>query len=1080
MLLRHIPSMKTTRCSAFACAIPVALLFVSAPLARAQEVVPLDKRDMAKAEQMIVAGKFAEALTLYEGIPKDYPTSIYIPNGNLGAAICYYFLKNYDKAIESAEKNTKLKTPPDPAVLERSLVLIPQSHLAKADAMKQEDPLRTKAYEDAVRAFDEVIRRFPNSEEVESANYGKGRAQLSADKFEDAAVSFRANVQKFPQSPSILDSQFLLAISLSLQAQRAMQAETAADATIPPLLEEADRLLRDIDAKRTDLALANRARFQLGGVLEARAILAKKGSPEQTALQKSALDAYRAVAPKEVVVQIQEARIASFAAQRVAEGVKGSVAGLRRFDRLLEKEREKLEIIKAEADQSIAAKINAAKIFVGLAKFDEARVLLRFVEQFITGESADEKEQKKQILYLTTVTYAAQQIADKALEGYDKWNAEFAKDPMGQNLGLLLGAAFLHPDPKKRDPEKAIKYFDEQIANFPDTPFSAEAAMQKSSAYMAQERYEEAQQALQKFISTSKDEALLAQAEFNLAIIFSQTGKTADAVTGFKTVRDKYPNSEQAEDAGFYLGQTLYAADDAKGALEELNAFITKFPQSKLVPQAFYVKARTLGKLGKKPDSLLAYAKVAQDYPDSEVAVPSFFERAATLLADEKPEDAATVMREFIARYPNAPQVYQAFSFIADVQVSKKKPLEGIKIYEEYLAKFPEEPAAAKAHVALANLWKKASEAMDGYLAIGAAEKERWKENYDKAIHHAQTAIEKYPETDAVSPALQVLLDVEQKRMTVGVRKPDEVEKYFTDLASQFEGKSTKSKILFALAGFFAAKDEKRSFEIMKKAFDTQLVYAPEDLDLYGTLLIENKNTGEALRVAEKLATDYPLPPNVLPEKASRTIGNAQANSMALRARILQAEGREAEGKKIFEELKAFYPWSAKVAEADLGIGAGLHAEKKYAEAIGVLAEVAKKLAAPVPLRAKAMLLLAKSLEAQGEYAEAINNYVKIGNFFESEAEIASEGLWLAGQLLEKQATGEIPMPVKKAPPKPAPKPLPKGAEKRAATAAAKPGAAPKAPVEGKAAPAEPTAAGAAGAPKTASTIPASADAAAK
>lgn len=1051
------PSMKAVRCSLSAGVLSLAIAALFNLPARAQEVVPLDRQDMEKAERLAGEGKFADALKFYEGIPQKYPTSVYIPGSNLGAAICHYFLKNYDKAIEAAEKNPKLKTPPAPEILERTYIWTAQIYLAKAEGMKPEEQLRTKTFQDAIRAFDDIVKKFPNSEEVESANYGKGRAQLMIDQFEAAAESFRANLQRFPNSESVLDSQFLLAVALTAKAGKAMAAQTAEDPTIAPALEESDRLLREIDRKRTDLALANRARFQLGGVLAGRAALAKRSSPEQIALQKSALDAYRAVAPKEVVVQLQDARIKYFEQKRIEAGQKSDVPGLKRFNRLLEKEREKFEIIKNEADQSIASKISAAKIFVALGKFDEARVLLRFAEGFVTGESEEEKEQKKQVLYLTTVTYAAQHVVDKAVEGYTQWRAAFAKDPMGENLALLLGGAFLAPDAKKKDPAQAIKYFDEQIANFPESAFSAEAAMQKSSAYIAEENFGKALEVLQQFISTSKNPELLAQAEFNLAIVYGQTGKSAEAVKTFKTVRDKYPGSEQAEQAGFYLGQTLYGAGDAEGSLNELNNFITKFPQSALIPQAYYFKARALGKLGKKHESLAAYAKVAQDFPDSEVAVPSFFERAGTLLTDEKADEAAKVMREFIAKYPGAPQVFQAFSFIADVHVSRKQPQEAIKIYEEYLAAYPDHPSAAKAYVALANLWKKEAENIGGYLAINADEKKRWAANLENAIKHAETAIQKFPETDAVSQALQVLLGIEQLRMTVGVKKADEIEKYFTDLANQFEGKGTKSKILFALAGFFAPKDEKRAFEIMKKAYDPRLVYAPEDLDLYGNLLVNHKQTGEALRVAEKLAADYPLPPNVAPEKATRTIGNAQANAMALRARILQAENKAAEGQKVFEQLKQFYPWSTKVAEADLGIGAGLFEQKKYGEAVDILADVAAKNSAPPPLRAKAMLLLAKALEAEKIYDQAINNYLKTGLYFKAEEDIAAEALWLGAQLLEKQATGEIPMPTKRPPTKGNAKAGAAGGPAKAAPAAKtggpKPAQPPRAPQKASGAP---------------------------
>ena len=101
----------------------------------------------------------------------------------------------------------------------------------------------------------------------------------------------------------------------------------------------------------------------------------------------------------------------------------------------------------------------------------------------------------------------------------------------------------------------------------------------------------------------------------------------------------------------------------------------------------------------------------------------------------------------------------------------------------------------------------------------------------------------------------------------------------------------------------------------------------------------------------------------------------------------------------MLEELKKNYPWSAKVAEADFGIGAALFEQKKYDEAISILADVAKKITAPVPLRARAMMLLAKSLSEKKAYNDAINNYIKIATFFESEAELAAEGLYEGAQL---------------------------------------------------------------------------------
>ena len=66
----------------------------------------------------------------------------------------------------------------------------------------------------------------------------------------------RANLQKFANSPSALDTQYLLALTLGTLANVTMQTATAKDATAEANYNEAERLLNDIIAKRTDVARA--------------------------------------------------------------------------------------------------------------------------------------------------------------------------------------------------------------------------------------------------------------------------------------------------------------------------------------------------------------------------------------------------------------------------------------------------------------------------------------------------------------------------------------------------------------------------------------------------------------------------------------------------------------------------------------------------------------------------------------------------------------------------------------------------------------------------------------------------------
>ncbi|MEO8351086.1 MAG: tetratricopeptide repeat protein, partial [Chthoniobacteraceae bacterium] len=504
-------------------------------------------------------------------------------------------------------------------------------------------------------------------------------------------------------------------------------------------------------------------------------------------------------------------------------------------------------------------------------------------------------------------------------------------------------------------------------------------------------------------------------------------GKNADAIAGFKAVRDKYPNSEQAQQASFYIGQILYASGDAKTALTELDGFVAKFPQSELVPQALYFKARALTALGKKDEAQTTYAKVASEFPKSQVAAPSFFERAIMLRDDGKSDEAIAVMKEFAEKFPDSPQVYQAFEFIAQIQIKDKKVEEAIKTYESYIASHADNPTSAKALVAIAKLQEKQAEDLGSYLVIAAKEKPAWESFMQAAVKTAETAIEKYPESDTVAAAVEVLLDVQRSLQVIDpskseAEKAEQMKGYFTNLAKKYEGTPAQAKISFGYAALVAAKDEDAAFETMKSAYNPEAVFSPEDLDHYGKMLITRKQYDEAGKIAAKLEKDYPVAPNTPPEKVTRTIGTAQSIAMSLRADILRANGKAAEGQKILEKLKQDYPWSPKVAEANFGIAAGLFEQGNYDEAVEILIGVARENNGPVPLRARAMMMTAKALEAQKKYGEAINNYTKISAFFQSERDLAAEGLWRGAQLQEKQGTGEIPMP-EPAAKKPAAKP---------------------------------------------------------
>jgi tetratricopeptide (TPR) repeat protein len=1039
-------------------AISVAVLIGFGPPLRAQlpSAAPpapagLDVQAMQKAEAAMAQSKYDEALKLAQEIPLNYPTSPLIPGSYLVSAVCYFYLKDYDKAAEAANKNLapNAKNVP-PEILERSAILLPNILVTKGiELPDNQAQLKTRTYQDAIKSYDDFIKRFPQSEDVESALSGKGRALAMTGDFENSSKSLREALQKFPQSPTIQDTKYMLGLALAQQGMKT--AEKSGGEAAKAAFDDSDKQFREIINARQDLVLMNNSYMQLGDVYSLKGAYAPKNSDEQKKFNEQALALYREVRPKEIVIQAQDARIAFWRNQIDAARQKADLAGIRRSQRVLEKETEKLEVVKGASDQSIAAKLRSVGMFLALDKYDEARVLLRFTDGYIENKP-ENAEDKKKVAYFLTITYAAQHNLEKAIPAYENFKATYKNDSVGENLALFMGLAHLDSDPKINNPQKALQYFDEQVKTFSTSKFSAQAIASKAKALTELGKFDEAIRSLKDLIATSKDKELLAEAEFNLAVVQRDMKAVDESLATFKAVRDKYPGTTQSEQAAFWIGQI---SPDAKQRVAEHNSFIEKFPKSSLVPSAYYFKAMAQNDSGDQAGAIKTFRELIEKFPDADPTPGAYFETAKILRSQA--DSAATkgkpdytkvrdlLLKDFVVKFPKSDKVYASYAFSADLFSAEEKNEEAVKTYQDYIAAYPQDPNVAKAHLAIGNLYKAmAGKVGPSYLAMSKAEQEKWTAYMNEAIKNAEEGIRKFSDSDEVSRLLELLLDIDKTRLNIGLKKEEDVKSYFSQLAGKFEGTSTKPKILFALANFLADRDKAKKggwFEIMEPAYSDGLVFSPSDIDRYGSELVKRKQLDKAKTVFAKLERDYPLPPNTEPSKVTRTVGEAQSVAMAGRASILQAEGKAAEGQALFEKLKELYPWSGKVAEAEFGIATGLYEQKKYDEASELLRSIAVKITAPVSLRAKAMMLLAKSNEAMNDYDTAINNYIKIATFFESEREIAAEGLWLGAQLQERQSKGEIPKSAR-----PAGTPKPKATPKPAA-ASPKPGAAtPKPP----------------------------------
>ena len=180
-----------------ALSLSVALILGAGPQPAARAQLPqaqpqgLDQQRFNEGQAALQANDYPKAIKAFEAIPKDYPTSAFIPAATLQAGIAYFYAGDFDKGINTLRKNLTAKGVP-PEVLEDSFALVPQLLAAKAQKLPEGDPARKATLEAAVKEFDIFISKFPQSPEVENANLGKARSLYFLKKYEESATALRA------------------------------------------------------------------------------------------------------------------------------------------------------------------------------------------------------------------------------------------------------------------------------------------------------------------------------------------------------------------------------------------------------------------------------------------------------------------------------------------------------------------------------------------------------------------------------------------------------------------------------------------------------------------------------------------------------------------------------------------------------------------------------------------------------------------------------------------------------------------------------------------------------------------------
>ena len=770
--------------------------------------------------------------------------------------------------------------------------------------------------------------------------------------------------------------------------------------------------------------LANQAAFQLANLNFDIARLAPQELRETAYIK--AIDTYHNLRSKADIIANQKQRLDEI--RQKISGAAGNKSKVTTLTRQLQREQQKLTSVEQNPELATDAMLQIAACYMQISKYDEARIMLRNAQKFAR------EDQQKQTGMQIIITYALQGKSESAEKNYSELKQKFPNDPVTLSVTYFLGIALS----QQGRYDEALARFNDFLKNAPpNSPYVIRVAPEKAKILLIQNKPDDAIKAYDDLLNDAKSGKIkLSPDEIETskrlrATALLQAKKTPEALAALQDLAQNAKNNSLREDAAFQIPSILYGSNEFDKAAAAFTSFAKSFPKSPNADKASLYAAICLKNQKKFTEAIETCNALIKSSTDNELK-PKAYEQIWRIHQQNRDyENMVKAQDAQIGAFPGSERnlviLYERAKYLEE---TAQKPDEAVRVYEmvvdacKTLTEEVKKTEAGRKNVIYASysllrcsdIYRKQAVKLGNPLILKDSQLDAWKKAINESFNYTDRALKDYAmqiygsgqpgQPNPLVAVLQRMSDLQLLRLKGKLTSTDESTTGFSKLAGSLGDEGAIALVMIARASFVyqtGATDQALLFykDVFEKTSDPKKINW-QDYDRFGSLLLENKNWDESLKIFQLLKDNFTT---VQLAQAAATYGLGAAHA---------GKGDIAQAESAFKELAEKYKWSEKILNADFNRGLAQRDKGNYPEAFKIWKDVlASQRSNSDEVKSRTMVEFGKTLKMMADkdpnvstpettvngkqipiYELAANYCLKAYFFYTNQANVVPEGLY--------------------------------------------------------------------------------------